>query len=534
MMAWKKRSIGLFGLLSWVLPALVYAQEPVGSDTPPVSPSASLQAPLASAPDQEPGSSPLLLGSSQEPGSLPPAQPDLSVTGKKEERPWFFRRLFNAYVDEFKGTAPAGEELPRRALPSPWDAPPFPSSEYQGYPLIGVPYSTKEYPLMRATNEGPFGDAIRASRIKGYGWINGSYNWSTNKNSNMPTSYWIVPNSIVLNQAVFRLEREVDSVQTDHIDVGFRATALYGIDYRYMTAGGWFSNQLLKHNFLYGFDPTEMYVDTYIPWVAQGLTLRIGRWIACPDIETQFAPDNYVGTHSILFTFDTYTQTGAMATLMLNQQWMVQAAIHAGTDMAPWYQGAIATGMFGIRWVSLDNKDSVYLVLNNINNARFRHFDVDGQPAGHDNFNYVVGTWQHAFTREIITKLEGYYMWQVDAVVGGTPSIGPARSFGGGGGIGAELPGTSLAYGLVNYTVFQVAKRDYITVRNEWWRDERGMRAGFAGHYYSGTLGLSHQFNDVVMIRPEVGYYRNFNRGAFDLGTEKDMLMIGADMTFRF
>ena len=109
MMAWRRQSSWLFGLLLWVLPALVSAQDPIGSDTRPVSPSASLQAPMASAPDQEPGSPPLLLGSSQEPGSLQPAQLDLSVTGKKEERPWFFRRLFNAYVDEFKGTAPAGK-----------------------------------------------------------------------------------------------------------------------------------------------------------------------------------------------------------------------------------------------------------------------------------------------------------------------------------------------------------------------------------------------------------------------------------------
>ncbi len=111
----------------------------------------------------------------------------------------------------------------------------------------------------------------------------------------------------------FRLERQVDSVQTDHIDIGFRSTFLYGIDYRYMTAGGWTSAQLLKHNNLYGYDFTEQYIDIYTPWVAQGMIVRVGRWIACPDIETQFAPDNYMGTHSILFTFDTYTQTGVMA-----------------------------------------------------------------------------------------------------------------------------------------------------------------------------------------------------------------------------
>ena len=47
------------------------------------------------------------------------------------------------------------------------------------------------------------------------------------------------------------MEREVNSVQTDHSDVGFRSTVLYGIDYRYMTAGGWFSDQLSSNNRLY-------------------------------------------------------------------------------------------------------------------------------------------------------------------------------------------------------------------------------------------------------------------------------------------
>jgi hypothetical protein len=186
-----------------------------------------------------------------------------------------------------------------------------------------------------------------------------------------------------------------------------------------MTAGGWFSNQSLVHNRLYGFDLTEQYLDVYIPWVAQGPTMRVGRWIACPDIETQFAPDNYLGTHSLLVTFDTYTQTGVMGTLMLNKQWTVQAAIHSRTDMAPWYKGAVATGMFGVRWVSNSNNDSIYLVLNSINDAKFRHFEVEGEPAGHDNFNYLVGTWQHRFSKAIHTKIEGYFMWQRDAVVGG-------------------------------------------------------------------------------------------------------------------
>jgi hypothetical protein len=447
----------------------------------------------------------------------------------------FFGTFWQAYLDEFR-QAPSDEpEPPRRALPAPLDSPPFPSSEWQGFPLVGVPYSTKEYPLTKALYTLPgIGNFLKEERIKVYGWINASGNWSTSDKSNIPTSYWIFPNEPVLNQAIFRVEREVDSVQQNHIDWGFRSTWLYGTDYRFMTSGGWFSDQLLEHNRKYGFDPTEQYINVYVPGIAQGLIVTVGRWIATPDIETQFAPDNYLGTHSILFTFDTYTQTGIMATVMLNKQWSIQGAIHAGTDMAPWYKGATPTGMLGVRWVSEANNDAIYLVLNSINDAKFRRFKEDGQSAGHDNFNYLVGTWQHKFNSAWHTKTEAYFMWQRDAVVGGTPSIGPVRSFGGGGGIGADIPGLSKTYGILNYTMYALSKRDFFTLRNEWWRDEQGERTGFRTSYTSHTLGWTHQLSDVLAIRPEVGYYHSYDAKAFDLGRRNYLWLGGLDVVLRF
>jgi hypothetical protein len=96
------------------------------------------------------------------------------------------------------------------------------------------------------------------------------------------------------------------------------------------------------------------------------------------------------------------------------------------------------------------------------------------------------------------------------------------------------LPGWSLAYGVLNYTMFGLTKNDYITLRNEWWRDERGMRSGFAGTYTSHTIGLSHDFNSYFQIRPEIGYYRNWTEPAFDLGTKNGITLYGFDMTLRF
>jgi hypothetical protein len=69
--------------------------------------------------------------------------------------------------------------------------------------------------------------------------------------------------------------------------------------------------------------------------------------------------------------------------------------------------------------VAEDNKDSISAVLNQINNAQFRHFEQDGQPLGHDNFNSPVVTWQHKFDDRLLTKTEAYSMWEMIRSWGG-------------------------------------------------------------------------------------------------------------------
>jgi hypothetical protein len=459
-------------------------------------------------------------------------------TADDQEKIGFVRGVLKAYKDALFPPPSSGDEQEpkRRALPEPWKSPPFPGHEFQGYPLIGVPPEPISNPLMMGIYNSCAGDFFKRSKIGIEGWVTSSYNWSQDRQSNSPTSYWIQPRNLEMDQAVLRFYRQLDSVQTDHIDWGFRSTFVYGEDYRYLTAGGWLSNQLLVNNRFYGFDPTEQYFDVYIPHILDGMIIRVGRWIACPDIETQFAPDNYLASHSILFTYDTYTQTGVLLTFKTGDQWLWQIGIDAGNDMAPWYKGANPSGFIGIRWVSKDNWTAFYTCLNQINGAQFRHFEVNGQPAGHDNFNYIVTTWEQKLNQSgtFHTKTESYFMWQRDAELGGTPSLGNPQPFGGGGGDGALLPGISYTYGVLNYTMYAFSKKDYLCLRNEYWRDERGMRSGFPGTYTSHTLGWSHTFNSVMQFRPEIGYYRNWTEPAFDLGARNGMWMAGFDFTIRF
>jgi hypothetical protein len=430
--------------------------------------------------------------------------------------------------------APPPEGAKRRGMPSPFPSPPFPGSEYQGYPLIGLPADYTLWPLMKYLQGTPFDALLTDNRMRLYGWVTVEGNLSSSRNSNTPDSYWVRPNKFDMDQALIRLDRNVDTVQVDHVDWGFKATLDYGIDYRYFTAGGWTSDQLLIHNQLYGYDLTEIYGELYIPWVTEGLIIRVGRWIACPDIETQFAPDNYMGSHSILFTVDTYTQTGIMLSFKLNDQWEVQAALHSGTDMAPWYPGAIPTGAFGVRWVAKDNNDATYTWLNAINDAKFRRFDVDGVPSGHDNFNYLVSTWEHRFNPGLVTKTEAYIMWQNDAVVGGTPSLGPLKPYGGGGGLGADIPGTTLAFGVLNFTILELGKYDFLTFRNEYFKDTDGERTGYRGVYTSNAIGWSHNFTPEIQFRPEIDFFRNWTGPAFDNGTRKNEFFVAFDFTVHF
>jgi hypothetical protein len=424
-------------------------------------------------------------------------------------------------------SASAGKDPPRRANPAPLDEI-FPSTEYIGpSPLIGVPDTDPVYPLTEALwNLSP---AMKEARIKVYGWVDPGISISTSHDSNIPESYAIVPNKLELDQAILRFERLPDTVQTDHVDWGFRLTALFGIDYRWTTSQGWFSSQLLKRNRLYGADPVEAYGLIYVPKVAKGMVIKIGRYISPPDIEAQLAPDNYLFTHSLMFTYDCYTQTGVNAAVKLNDSWTILGGIHSGCDVATWNRAAHPTGQFIVRWVSRSNNDSIYGGINSINNGHFK--------GDHDNLQQSNITWTHRFNEEgtFVTMTEAYYIYQSHALVGGTVNFGPPRPWFRLTGPGALIPGNAPAIGVVNYTAIKLSKRDFITIRPiDFLVDVKGERTGFATTLTSWTVGLTHRFNKLISVRPELRYEYAFSARPWDNGLKNKQFMFAVDAIIRF
>jgi hypothetical protein len=436
----------------------------------------------------------------------------------------FLKRLYKAYADDWNGAAASGPEPPRRGLPSPLNSPPFPNSDwsYGGAPEIGAP-DTNVPPLMQALYGGAHGQAWEDSRVKVYGWLEPSFNLSTSHNSNSPSAYDIYANRIEFDQAVLYIERIPDSVQSTQIDWGFHLSALYGTSYRFTTNEGYFSQQLLEQHRQYGFDPVLEYFDLYVPQVADGLNIRVGRFISVPGIEAQLAPNNYVYTHSLLYSIDPFTDTGIIATAKLNEHWLLQLGLTASHDVAPWTPDARPSGTACVSYTFHGGNDNVYTCANGLNSGRYAY----------NNLQMFDNTWYHKFNSSWHMATEGWYMYQKDV-----PSVfGPVRlekgtygAFCAPGQIRCFAP----EWAMVNYVERQFSTKNYVSIRSDFLDDEKGQRTGFKTRYSEATLMWGHWVGSTVLLRPELRFDHSFDTSAYDNGTRRSQFQLAMDAIFKF
>jgi len=432
----------------------------------------------------------------------------------------FFHRLGQFYLQDWAGTNVSAPLPPKRGLPAPIDSPPFPFSDwgYGGSPDIGAP-DGNTYPLMSAL-EHP------NARTKFYGWVAPSINFSTSGHNNFPLSYDVFPNKVELNQAVLYIERLPNTVQNSHFDWGFHLTAFYGIDYRFTTAKGYFSQQLLLFNRQYGFDPVLEYLDLYFP-VKEGLDIRIGRFLSVPGIEAQLAPNNYNMTHSLLYTIDPFTDTGIYGTLKLNKQWMIQLGMSGGHDVALWTPDAKPSGIACLNYSTKTNNDNFYGCANGINEGKYAY----------NNLQDYDFTWYHKFNSKWHMATETWYMYERDVpnVAGNvanpiTPEIGANGAYCAPG----QLRCTAPEYAAVNYLNREVNSKLMLGFRSDLLNDKKGQRTGIPGKYTENTLYATKYIGNTVMFRPELRFDHSWDRRGYNNGTVRNQFFFGMDVIYKF
>ena len=429
----------------------------------------------------------------------------------------FWGKLDEFYREDWHGTAPDSPAPPRRGPPSPLASPPFPNGDwsYGGSPVIGEA-DTNSYPLMTAINGAQ-------SRTKVYGWISPTLNFSTSAHSNAPEVDDVYSNRFELNQAVLYVERLPNSVQRDHIDVGYHLTALYGTDYRFTTNKGYLGSQWIDHNHQYGFDPVLEYIDVYIPQVAKGMNIRAGRYISIPGIEAQLTPNNYIFSHSLLYSVDPFTDTGVLATVQLTDQWLLQLGITGGHDVALWTKDAKPSGTACVSYTTASVNDNVYLCANGLNSGKYAY----------NNLQQYDGTWYHRFSKTWHIATEAWYMYQRD-VPSTTGPIAPEANTD----AATCHPGlrTCLApeYAVVNYVNKQLSAHDFLSFRSDFLNDKKGQRTGVNTKYTENTLMLSHWIGSTVQIRPEVRFDHAWDRNAYDRATRQSQFTVASDLILHF
>jgi hypothetical protein len=488
-----------------------------------------------------------------------------------------FERFVKYYFAEWgKDGAPVDPKAPpsiRDGWPAiPQSTPPMPFTDwpYGGTTLIGDNRTASvDSPLMVALAHTPIGDFSSKTGIQAYGWIDygGNISSSTLKAGNAPAAYDYNPNNVQLDQAVLYVERTPDTVQTDHVDWGFRFSAIYGENYRYTTAYGVASYQLLKYNHFYGYDFPMVYGELWIPQVMQGLMIRVGRYISLPDIEAQLAPNNYMYTHSITYTLDNYTNQGIQTTLAVTKQIMLQVGVSVGTEAAVWHLGSNLPNPFvqqGLgpdplypgktyktdpgaqaswtvcgRWQSMDGNSDVNACADAINSGQW----------GYNNLQWYGLTAYHKFNKYFHVSWEFYNEHQDGVPNANNPTALNIWNNGGTPFSPQNLPfnqpylaqcksATVLrcrtdSYGTVAYWNFSPNARNNFSLRTEYYDDPEGQRTGFATSYYDVGIGWQHWLSPQVEFRPEFTSYWA-SKPSFNLGTKNYERVFSGDIIWHF
>ncbi len=433
--------------------------------------------------------------------------------------------------------------------PAPVGSPPYPFTEwpYGAATYMGANRpSSADSPLMVGLSPTGLGRLMNAANIQAYGWVEVGANVSTShvEGGNAPAGYDYNPNRIQMDQTVLYIERTPDTVQRDHIDWGFRVSGIYGVDYRYTISDGLGSNQLTKSNKNYGYDFPMEYVELYVPQVAKGLLIRAGRFISIPDIEAQLAPNNYMYSHSMTYTFDNFTNTGVMATLALTKNLFLQGGLVGGTDTYignigvhkvnpypnPLYPGTTFLKDPGarlsysgcVRYESDSANDDLYACADAINTGEW----------GYNNLQWLGFTFYHKFTKTFHVAVEVYNLHEKnvpninDPEVqtinsnGGTPFSGPTFRYNAPDEAQCKdantLKCTATVQTELAYWNWQFSPLDNLSLRTEYYDDRQGQRTGVATSYEDVALGVQHWLSPQIELRPEIAYYRANDAKAFN------------------
>ncbi len=400
----------------------------------------------------------------------------------------------------------------------------YPGREATAAPFLGTPLINRVL-------------GIDPDRVRIFGWVQNSFTGNPSRPAD-GLNFGVNPN-VLANQWMgnqYYLVVEDRAEQNDRVNLGWRVDSLFGNDWRFNHMHGLFDTSFRGHSFA-GYDPAQIYGEVHLPILTRkGLDIRGGRWYTILGYEAVPAIARPLLSVPYMFNYgQPFTHFGVLSTLYVGDHVQVFNGTVNGWDR--WIDARYKWGYIG--GIALDSKDgktnlSVAMVTGPDQFPRFLPAGTQVVPtgatpppflAGHRNPGYG-GNDRTLFTTVLFHRWTGDLAQVVEtdeAFENNVPGLGR-----GGTAQNAEW------YGLGNWFLYHLTDRLTGVWRSEVFRDNNGVRTGFADTFYEMTVGAIYRPVPRLWIRPEARYdWAQFTH-PYNGGHSGSQFTIGLDVILLF
>ena len=379
--------------------------------------------------------------------------------------------------------------------------------------------------LMSTLGKAGLAEPLDKAGINIYGYIEGGYIHDFTSSAHSGPTYIgfnSFKNAGILDKISLNVERTVDPTKKK-FDFGFHVEGIWGTDAAFIHSNGIGDEQTGR----YQGDLLQAYVDVTLPGMP--VRIRAGKWIELAGFE-QFSaniygafgdPSRALYSYSYQFLYaEPSTQTGVLATYVLNPQWSFDAGFTRG-----WNQSISdannALDFLGRVTYTPSDKTSIIFVMTE--GPEFPTGFGDNLPKG-DAHHWWTAL-DLVVTQKITEKLslglgiDYVHASQIPGLTGGSKQWG----------------------GVAGYLSYAFDPHFTLNTRLEWYRDAaNGFSTGapVSASYYEATAGVAikpfpnDRFLSKLLFRPEVRYDHS-NHSVFNSG-DKDQLTFSVDALFTF
>ena len=375
--------------------------------------------------------------------------------------------------------------------------------------------------------------------VKVYGWLQNSYTYNANGRGISGQNFGVTPNNLANqwqgNQYYLIIENALE--QGDKVNFGFRVDNLFGNDWQFNHSHG-FADSSAGANHFNGYDLAQIYGEVHLPPILSkgGTDIKGGRFYTILGYEVVPATGRPLLSVPYMFNYgQPFTHVGALATTHV-------------TDRVNWYNGVVNGSdrwvndnykwnyLGGFTWTSKNGKANLAIsyITGPNNYPRFVPTNRPVYPEGISPPGFLTGrknllyggSWRTTFTTVFTYKWSDTFTQVVESDQSIEKNV---PGFGAGG-----TPNDAEWYSIGNWFLWQFWKkedRDIVTGvwRSEAFRDNNGVRTGFASDFFEFTLGLIIKPKPYIWIRPEARYDFTNGTKAYTDGTRSSQFTIGID-----